>query len=51
MRATLEVPRDRSTQIAADVLTHLPVADINIDEMEAEEVIRQIFAGEAAVGR
>jgi ABC-2 type transport system ATP-binding protein len=51
LRATLEVPRDRSTQIAADVLTHLPVADINIDEMEAEEVIRQIFAGEAAVGR
>ncbi len=43
LSATLEVPRGESVQVAAAVLTHLPVADIGIAEMEAEEVIRQIF--------
>ncbi|MFN3653463.1 MAG: ATP-binding cassette domain-containing protein [Armatimonadota bacterium] len=47
--ATLEVPRGRSAEVAARVLTELPVADIAIEEMEAEEVIREIFtAGSAA---
>jgi ABC-2 type transport system ATP-binding protein len=40
---TLEVPRDGSTQVAAAVLNALPVADITIEEMDAEEVIRQLF--------
>jgi ABC-2 type transport system ATP-binding protein len=48
LRATLEVPRARSTEIAAAVLTHLPVADINIDEMEAEEIIREMFTSQVA---
>jgi ABC-2 type transport system ATP-binding protein len=43
MSATIEVPRRESAQAAAAVLTHLPVADIAIDEVEAEEIIRQIF--------
>jgi ABC-2 type transport system ATP-binding protein len=41
--ATLEVPRRDSTQAAAAILTRLPVADITIDDVEAEEIIRQIF--------
>jgi len=43
LSATLEVPRAASAQTAAAVLTHLPVADISIEELEADEVIRQIF--------
>ncbi|MGO8670847.1 MAG: ATP-binding cassette domain-containing protein [Capsulimonadaceae bacterium] len=42
-RATLEVPRASTTAAAAEILTHLPVADISIDDAEAEEIIRQIF--------
>ncbi len=40
---TLEVPRDQSAHVAAAVLEALPVADITIEEMGAEEVIRQLF--------
>ncbi len=41
--ATLEVPRTESAQVAGAVLTRLPVADIAIDEVEAEEIIRKMF--------
>ncbi len=47
LRAVIEVPRGRTTQIASQVLSELPVVDIVIDEVEAEEVIRDIFAGRA----
>ncbi|MGC8785723.1 MAG: ABC transporter ATP-binding protein [Armatimonadota bacterium] len=47
LRAVIEVPRVRTTQIASQVLSELPVVDIVIDEVEAEEVIRDIFAGRA----
>lgn len=40
---TLEVPRAESTRVAAAVLEALPVADITIEEMGAEEVIRNLF--------
>ncbi len=43
LSATLEVPRADAARVAAAVLAELPVADIAIEEMEAEEVIRQIF--------
>lgn len=42
-RAVLEVPRGESAQAAGAVLSRLPVADITIDEVEADEIIRQIF--------
>ena len=41
--ATLEVPRAESAQVAGAVLTRLPVGDIAIDEVEAEEIIRKMF--------
>lgn len=47
LSATLEVPRGETTQVAAAVLTHLPVADISIEDMEAEEIIREIFTAAA----
>jgi len=42
---TLEVPREDSTRVASAVLNALPVADITIEEMGAEEVIRNLFQG------
>ena len=42
-RATLEVPRAQSAQAAGAVLSRLPVADIAIDEVEADEIIRRLF--------
>lgn len=49
---TLEVPREKSTKVAAAVLDALPVADITIEEMGAEEVIRNLFQGkETGVSR
>lgn len=42
---TLEVPRGDSTKVAAAVLDALPVADIMIEEIGAEEVIRNLFQG------
>ena len=40
---TLEVSRAESAAVAGAVLTRLPVADIAIDEVEAEEIIRRMF--------
>jgi ABC-2 type transport system ATP-binding protein len=47
VKVTLEVARDELTQAASKILQQLPVIDIAIEEVEAEEVIRQIFVGEA----
>ncbi len=41
--ATVEVPRAESARAAGAILTRLPVADIAIDEVEAEEIIRRMF--------
>jgi ABC-2 type transport system ATP-binding protein len=40
---TIEVPREQSARVAAAVLDALPVADIAIEEIGAEEVIRNLF--------
>ncbi len=42
-QATLDVPREQATKVAAKVLTKLPVVDINIAQTEADEIIRNIF--------
>jgi ABC-2 type transport system ATP-binding protein len=41
--ATIEVARERTTEIAARILTEYPIEDISIEEPEAEEVIRALF--------
>jgi ABC-2 type transport system ATP-binding protein len=47
---TLETPRASATQVASEILRTYHVADIAIEEVEAEEVIREIFAsGEISV--
>ena len=44
LHATVRVPRAESAKRAGEMLANLPVADITIDEIEADEVIRQLFA-------
>jgi len=46
--AIIRVPREESARRAGEMLTRLPVADVTIDEVEADEVIRQMFAASAA---
>ncbi len=42
-QVTLEVPRAQTAQIAARVLSELPVEDISIEPVDIEEVIRTMF--------
>ncbi|TSD01114.1 MAG: ABC transporter ATPase [Parcubacteria group bacterium Athens0714_25] len=47
--ASLKVPREKTKEIASKILiSSLPVDDILIDEMQADEVIRGIFSKEGA---
>ena len=46
-RAVIEVRKDKAKDIAVQLLTKLPVADILINEVGVDEVIRKIFAGTA----
>lgn len=39
----IEVLRDKTTRVAAEILNKFPVDDILIDEPEAREIIRMIF--------
>jgi ABC-2 type transport system ATP-binding protein len=42
--AVIRVPRAQSAKTAGRMLSDLPVADVTIDEIEADEVIRQMFS-------
>lgn len=46
--ATLEVARQETSTAAAAILTRLPVIDITIDDMDAEEIIRRVFTKTSA---
>jgi len=43
--ATIRLPRDGAARRTGELLAVLPVADLAVDEADAEEVIRQMFAG------
>lgn len=43
LSASLRVAKEKCSQIASQILTSLPVDDINISEIEIEEIIRRIF--------
>jgi len=45
LHATVRVPREQSARVTGVMLSSLPVADVTIDEVEADEVIRQLFSG------
>jgi ABC-2 type transport system ATP-binding protein len=42
--ARLKVPRERVTEICREVLGRFPVTDLNVQEPDIEDVIRQLFA-------
>lgn len=42
-QATLLVPRKQATKLAADIITQLPIDDINIEEPPIEAIIREVF--------
>lgn len=44
-RAKILVPREASNFAASELLQHFPVADLNIEEVPIEDVIRQVFTG------
>jgi len=48
--AVVRVPRESSAKRAGEMLQFLPVADIAITEIEADEVIRALFTPEEAGG-
>jgi len=41
--ATILVPRKKAAQVASQVLTKLPVEDLNIEEPSIEVIIREVF--------
>ena len=42
---TLKVPRENSNKVAAKMLQSYPVADLNIEESQIEDIIREVFTG------
>ncbi len=48
LEAVLEVPREQVSRIASEILHALPVHDITIEEVDIDEIIRDIFAGKRA---
>lgn len=48
-KVILTVPRKDSSAAAAKLLEHFPVADINIEEPDIEDVIRTVFKGKELV--
>jgi ABC-2 type transport system ATP-binding protein len=42
-KATVLVDRTKAAKVAGEILTHLPVADVNIEEPAIEVIIREVF--------
>lgn len=42
-KATILVPREKATKMAAEMLAKLPIADVNIEEPSIEAIIREVF--------
>lgn len=44
-KAVISVKREASSLAAAELLQHFPVADLNVEEVPIEEIIREVFTG------
>lgn len=44
-RVIMKIHRDKVSQVTAEVLDKLPVADLNVEEPPIEDVIRELFTG------
>jgi ABC-2 type transport system ATP-binding protein len=42
-QATILVPRAKAAKIAGELLTHLPIIDVNIEEPTIDAIIRELF--------
>jgi len=47
-KAVLSVPREKSNYVASKLLEGFPVEDINIEEPNIEEIIRDVFSNKAS---
>jgi len=47
-KAVFSVTRDQSNRVASKLLEHFPVEDINIEEPNIEEIIREVFSNKAS---
>jgi ABC-2 type transport system ATP-binding protein len=45
-QATILVPRAKAAKIAGDLLTKLPIIDVNIEEPNIEAIIRELFSSQ-----
>ena len=50
LEAVLEAPREQVSRVASEILQSLPVYDITIEEVDIDEIIRDIFAGKREAG-
>ncbi|HVA96563.1 MAG TPA: ABC transporter ATP-binding protein [Candidatus Acidoferrales bacterium] len=48
LKAVVIVPRDKSNYVASKLLEQFPVEDLNIEEPNIEEIIRDVFANQAS---
>lgn len=46
-KAVISVKRSASSLAAAEILQHFPVGDLNIEEPQIEDIIREVFTGES----
>jgi len=44
-KAVISVAREASSVASAELLQHFPVADLNVEEVPVEEIIREVFTG------
>jgi len=44
-KAVISVKREATSLAAAELLRHFPVADLNVEEVPIEEIIREVFTG------
>lgn len=44
LKVVISVPREKSSEVAAKLLEHFPVADLNIEEPDIEDIIRDVFS-------
>jgi len=49
--AVIEILRDETPAVASAILTTLPVKDVSIEEVDVEEVIRDLFTSQRDVSR
>ncbi len=43
-KTIISVPREQSNHVAAKLLEHFPVEDLNIEEADIEDIIRDVFS-------